>query len=83
MENQVFVQLTEDEIRERGKALAQLFAELLATEADKKDSNKKFNEDIKDLKATILDLSVAIRSGQELRDAQMDFSNVRSLKDAG
>lgn len=61
------VQLTRDEVRERGVELAQLVEKLRAAEANKKAVSKSLKDDIDEIRKDVLWMKDVVRHGRELR----------------
>jgi peptidoglycan hydrolase CwlO-like protein len=80
MAERIFGKLTEAEIAERSRRLAQQVGALSSLKEQKKEYNAEIGKEIKELEKEIQQLATAIRSGQEERDAQMELSGVRKIK---
>jgi len=73
MAERIFIKLTEAEIAERSRALAQKVGEWESLRNEAKQTAKDFKKEVDDLAEEIQELATAIRSGQEERDAQMEL----------
>lgn len=79
MAEKIFVKLTEAEIAERSRLLAQRVCEYESIKFEAKERAAKFRSQLKELHEEIQDLATAIRSGHEERDAP-ELPGIRKVK---
>jgi hypothetical protein len=79
MGNEIFfqqlpVQLTEDEIKQRGKDLAKTHQDIVEVERHKKEINDDFKAKLSALVASACSLSRAISNGYEYREVECNWA---------